>query len=195
MNNRIAFKEALRESRIVPAVKHLEDLTEVLSIPWVSVAILIGGDINNLEEALKIRSRFPEKYLLAHVDLIDGVGKDEAGMRFLKRLGIEGIVSVKWQLLRYAKENKMLTVQRLFLIDSEAIRTGLKVIKRVTPDAIEILPATIPKFAIDEFRKITDLSILGGGLLRTEEDVRMALSNGLTAVTASRRNLWKLRLT
>jgi len=195
LNNRIAFKEALRESGIVPAVKHLEDLTEVLSIPWVSVAILIGGDINNLEGALKIRSRFPEKYLLAHVDLIDGVGKDEAGMRFLKRLGIEGIVSVKWQLLRYAKENKMLTVQRLFLIDSEAIRTGLKVIKRVTPDAIEILPATIPKFAIDEFRKVTDLSILGGGLLRTEEDVRMALSNGLTAVTASRRNLWKLRLT
>lgn len=195
MTNRVAFKEALRESRIVPAVKHLEDLTEVLNIPWVSVVILIGGDINNLEGVLKVRSRYPEKYLLAHVDLIEGVGKDEAGMRYLKRLGLEGVVSVKWQLLRYAKENKLLTVQRLFLVDSEAIRTGLKVIKKVTPDAIEILPAIVPKFAIDEFRKVTDLSILGGGLLRTEEDVHAALSNGLTAVTASRRNLWKLRLT
>jgi len=195
LRNRVAFKEALRESRIVPAVKHLEDLAEVLNIPWVSVVILIGGDINDLEEVLKIRSRYPEKYLLAHVDLIEGVGKDEAGMRYLKRLGLEGVVSVKWQLLRYAKENKLLTVQRLFLVDSEAIRTGLKVIKKLTPDAIEILPATVPKFAIDEFHKVTDLSILGGGLLRTEADVHTALSNGLTAVTASRRNLWKLRLT
>lgn len=195
MIHRVAFKEALRESGIVPAVKHLEDLAEVLNIPWVSVVILIGGDINDLEGVSKVRSRYPEKYLLAHVDLIAGVGKDEAGMRYLKRLGLEGIVSVKWQLLRYAKENKMLTVQRLFLVDSEAIRTGLKIIKKLTPDAIEILPATVPRFAIDEFRKVTDLSILGGGLLRTEEDVRTALSNGLTAVTASRRNLWKLRLT
>lgn len=148
-----------------------------------------------MEEVLKVRSRYPEKYLLAHVDLIEGVGKDEAGMRYLKRLGLEGVVSVKWQLLRYAKENKLLTVQRLFLVDSEAIRTGLKVIKKLTPDAIEILPATVPKFAIDEFHKVTDLCILGGGLLRTEADVHTALSNGLTAVTASRRNLWKLRLT
>ncbi|GAB6153278.1 glycerol uptake operon antiterminator GlpP [Desulfosporosinus burensis] len=195
MTNRVAFKEALRKSRIVPAVKHLEDLAEVLNIPWVSVVILIGGDINDLEGVLKVRSRYPQKYLLAHVDLIDGVGKDEAGIRYLKRLGLEGIVSVKSQLLRYAKEDKMLTVQRLFLVDSEAIRTGLKVIKKVTPDAIEILPAIVPKFAIDEFHKVTDLSILGGGLLRTEEDVRAALNNGLTAVTASRRNLWNFQLT
>lgn len=195
MTNGVAFKEALRESGIVPAVKHLEDLAEVLNIPWVSVVILIGGDINDLEGVLKVRSRYPQKYLLAHVDLIDGVGKDEAGIRYLKRLGLEGIVSVKSQLLRYAKEDKMLTVQRLFLVDSEAIRTGLKVIKKVTPDAIEILPAIVPKFAIDEFHKVTDLSILGGGLLRTEEDVRAALNNGLTAVTASRRNLWNFQLT
>lgn len=195
MINRVAFKEALRESGIVPAVKHLEDLTEVLNIPWVSVVILIGGDINDLEGILKIRQKYPGKYLLAHVDLIEGVGKDEAGMRYLKRLGLEGIVSVKWQLLRYAKENKMLTVQRLFLVDSEAIRTGLKIIKKLTPDAIEILPAIVPKYAIDEFRKVTELSILGGGLLRTEEDVRAALGNGLTAVTASRRILWNLHLT
>jgi len=195
LGHRIGFKDALQQSRIVPAVKHLEDLAEVLSIPWVSVVILIGGDINDLEDVLRVRTKYPDKYLLAHVDLIEGVGKDEPGMRYLKRLGLEGVVSVKSQLLRYAKENKMITVQRMFLVDSEAIRTGLKVIKRLTPDAIEILPAIVPKFAIDEFHKVTDLSILGGGLLRTEEDVRWALGNGLTAVTASRRNLWKLQLT
>ncbi len=195
MKTRVKFNNALLKSRIVPAIKHPEDLAEVLNMPWVSVIILLGGDINDLEEILKVRRRYPEKFLLAHIDLISGVGKDNSGVRYLKRMGLEGIVSVKWQLLRYGKENKMITVQRLFLVDSESIRTGLKVIRQISPDAIEVMPATVPKFAIDELRNAADFNILGGGLLRTEEDVHQALGNGLTAVTTSRRNLWNLRLT
>ena len=195
MKTRAKFNNALLKSRIVPAIKHPEDLAEVLNMPWGSVVILLGGDINDLEEILKVRRRYPEKFLLAHIDLISGVGKDNSGVRYLKRMGLEGIVSVKWQLLRYGKENKMITVQRLFLVDSESIRTGLKVIRQISPDAIEVMPATVPKFAIDELRNAADFNILGGGLLRTEEDVHQALGNGLTAVTTSRRNLWNLRLT
>jgi len=195
LKTRAKFNNALLKSRIVPAVKHPEDLGEVLNIPWVSVVILLGGDINDLEEMFKVRRKYPEKFLLAHIDLINGVGKDNSGVRYLKRMGLEGIVSVKWQLLRYGKENKMITVQRLFLVDSESIRTGLKVIKQMSPDAIEVMPATVPKFAIDELRSAADVNILGGGLLRTAEDVHKALGNGLTAVTTSRRNLWNLRLT
>jgi len=195
LKTRAKFNNALLKSRIVPAIKHPEDLAEVLNMPWVSVVILLGGDINDLEEILKVRRRYPEKFLLAHIDLISGVGKDNSGVRYLKRMGLEGIVSVKWQLLRYGKENKMITVQRLFLVDSESIRTGLKVIRQISPDAIEVMPATVPKFAIDELRNAADFNILGGGLLRTEEDVHQALGNGLTAVTTSRRNLWNLRLT
>lgn len=189
------FKRILVDCRIVPAVKHIEDLAEVIKIPWVSVIFLLGGEITELEQALRLAQKYPEKYVFAHLDLLEGIGKDAAGIRFLKSLGLQGVVSVKWQLLRYAKEQQMLTVQRLFLVDSEAIHTGLRVIRKVTPDALEILPATVPKFAIEEFRKVTDLSILGGGLLRNEEDVRSALLNGLTAVTASRRDIWNLHLT
>ncbi len=195
LKNTTKFNDALKNSRIVPAVKHPEDLREVLGIPWVAVAILVGGDINDLEEILKVRRKNPDKFLLAHIDLINGIGKDSPGIRYLKRWGFDGIVSVKWQLLRYGNENNMITVQRLFLVDSESIRTGLKVIKQTSPDAIEIMPASVPKFAIDELHKATALSILGGGLLRTEEDVHKALDNGLSAVTTSRRNLWNLHLT
>ncbi|KLU60247.1 glycerol-3-phosphate responsive antiterminator [Peptococcaceae bacterium CEB3] len=189
------FKGVLADGRIVPAVKHLQDLAEVLKIPWVSVIFLLGGEITGLEEALRMSRKYPEKFIFAHLDLLEGIGKDAAGIRFLKHLGLQGVVSVKWQLLKYAKEQHMLTVQRLFLVDSEAIHTGLRVIGKVTPDALEVLPATVPKFAIEEFRKVTDLCILGGGLLRDEADVRLALLNGLTAVTASRRDIWNLRLT
>ncbi|CAA7600647.1 Glycerol-3-phosphate responsive antiterminator [Acididesulfobacillus acetoxydans] len=189
------FKGVLADSRIVPAVKHLQDLAEVLKIPWVSVIFLLGGEIGGLDEALRMSRKHPEKFIFVHLDLLEGIGKDAAGIRFLKHLGLQGVVSVKWQLLKYAKEQHMLTVQRLFLVDSEAIHTGLRVISKVTPDALEVLPATVPKFAIEQFRQATDLSILGGGLLRDEADVRLALLNGLTAVTASRRDIWNLHLT
>lgn len=186
------FREMLQATKIVPAVKHIDDLAEVVRIPWVSVIFLLGGDINTLTSALRHGLDYPNKYVLADIDFIEGIGKDAAGVRFLKSVGLKGIISVKPQLLNYARENNLLTVQRLFLVDSEAIRTGLKVIKKVTPDAIEILPATVPKFVVEEFRGVTNLSILGGGLLRTQEDVQAALGNGFTAVTASRRNLWQL---
>lgn len=191
----VEFKSALGLSRIVPAVKHIDDLAEVLKISGLSLIFLLGGDINTLEQALKLGNRYPQKTILAHIDLMDGIGKDGAGVRYLRRMGLAGILSVKWQLLQFAKENQMLTVQRLFMIDSDALRSGIKVFKKVCPDAIEILPASAPKYAVDEIRKVTDSAILGGGLLRTEKDVRTALNNGLTAVTASRRSIWNLDLT
>ena len=188
------FKQALAKNKIVAAVKHSEDLAEVLPIPWITVVFLLGSDINGLEQAIKLAGNYPGKHVLAHLDLMEGIGKDQAGIRYLKKLGLKGVVSVKWQLLHYARDLGLFTVQRLFLVDSEAIKTGLEIIKKVTPDAIEIMPATVPRFAIEEFRKVTNLTILGGGLLRTEEDVKGALANGLMGVTASRRNLWHLHL-
>lgn len=188
------LKEILGPCRIIPAVKHMDDLAEVLMLPGLPVIFLLGGDINTLGSALTLAGKYPHKYLFAHLDLLNGIGKDEAGVRYLKDMGLEGIVSVKWQLLQYAKKHKMLTVLRLFMIDSEALCSGLKMIPKVTPDAIEILPASVPPYVIGEFRKVTDLCILGGGLLRSEEDARLALSHGLTAVTASRRNIWNMKL-
>lgn len=185
------LKNVLGQRRVIPVVKKMDDLAEVVQLPSVRPIILMGGDITQLESISQLKKRFPEKYLFVHLDLFEGIGKDELGIAFLKKAGIDGIISVKSQLLHYAKEHRMSTVQRLFVVDSEAVKTGLKVIHKITPDAIEILPATVPKYVLDEFRESTKVFILGGGLLKTDEDVKHALVNGFDAVTASRRDLWK----
>ncbi|MHB1404435.1 MAG: glycerol-3-phosphate responsive antiterminator [Desulfitobacteriaceae bacterium] len=95
-------------------------------------------------------------------------------------------------MLHVAQEFEMLTVQRLFLLDSESVKSGEKLLKKISPDAIEILPAVVPKFVIQEYAKITEQPLLGGGLLRTEEDVKIALDKGFDGVTVSRQNLWNL---
>lgn len=62
----------------------------------------------------------------------------------------------------------------------------------VKPNAVEILPATVPHFVIQDMKDALGIPVLGGGLLRTEEDVRLALSNGIDAVSTSLRHLWDM---
>jgi glycerol uptake operon antiterminator len=84
----------------------------------------------------------------------------------------------------------MLVIQRLFLMDSEAVRSGLHLLSAFKPDAIEVLPATIPASVVCEIARVTELPIFGGGLVFTVEDVIQALKNGICAVSTSKRELW-----
>ena len=186
------IRQGLEHGRILPAVKHISDLSRVLSLSRASIVIVLGGSINELSEIQRVHAKYPEKLLFMHVDLLEGIGKDAEGIRFLKRSGLHGIVSVKSHLLKFAQDCGLLTVQRLFLLDSESLTTGLKQMKRNLPDAIEILPAVVPEFVINEFKQATDRPLLGGGLMRSEKDVGSALANGFDGVSVSRQSLWNM---
>ncbi len=188
----VDLKALLQRRKVIPAVKRITDLPVVFATSKAAVIILLGGSINELDEIKRASQKYPDKIFLMHIDLLNGVGKDAEGIRFLKQVGFHGIVSVKSQLLHVAQEFEMLTVQRLFLLDSESVKSGEKLLKKISPDAIEILPAVVPKFVIQEYAKITEQPLLGGGLLRTEEDVKIALDKGFDGVTVSRQNLWNL---
>lgn len=188
----VDLKALLQRRKVIPAVKRITDLPVVFATSKAAVIILLGGSINELDEIKRASQKYPDKVFLMHIDLLNGVGKDAEGIRFLKQVGFHGIVSVKSQLLHVAQEFEMLTVQRLFLLDSESVKSGEKLLKKISPDAIEILPAVVPKFVIQEYAKITEQPLLGGGLLRTEEDVKIALDKGFDGVTVSRQNLWNL---
>ena len=73
----------------------------------------------------------------------------------------------------------MIVIQRLFLVDSESVKTGINMLKGFKPDMMEILPASAPARVIEEIKKNAGLPILGGGLVQTAEDVRNALKNGI----------------
>jgi glycerol uptake operon antiterminator len=58
------------------------------------------------------------------------------------------------------------------------------------PDFIEVLPGIMPKI-IKEVHEKSGICILTGGLIRTVMDVENALSAGASAVTTSKKELWK----
>ncbi|GAB6179678.1 glycerol-3-phosphate responsive antiterminator [Desulfotomaculum defluvii] len=184
-------QKILFDRKIGAALTRIEDLEEAVKHPKIKTIFLLGGEINILPN-ISSKINKAGKGLLVHIDLIEGVGKDWAGIRLLKRMGVTGIVTTKSNLVKSAHEEGISVIQRIFLVDSTSLKTGIRIAKNVQPSAVEVLPATVPAYVIEELKKSLGLPILGGGLLKTEEDVKEVFAKGIDFISTSRRALWEL---
>ena len=176
---------------VIPACRTEADFACALRLPEAPSLILLFGDINTLPELLQ-RANAAGKLLLVHLDLLEGVGRDKAGIAFLAKLGVKGLITTKPQLGKLARQEGLRVIQRMFLVDSESLRTGIRILKGFRPDAIEALPASTPASVLAELKEATDVPIMAGGLVRSADDVRQAVANGACAVSVSLRQLWNI---
>lgn len=159
-----------------------------------SMVIMQGGALADLPRAL---DRFAEQKLstlplFAHIDLISGLENSEVALDYLAEFNrFAGIVTVHHYLAKPARRLGLLSVVRLFLSDSRAIERGVAVAAKSQADAIEILPAVAAVKAASDLDRLP-LPRIGGGLCRTEADVREAIASGCRAVTSTRPELWAL---
>ena len=174
---------------VIPACRTEADFVCALRLPQAPSLIILFGDINTLPDILH-RAEAAGKLLLIHLDLLDGVGRDRAGIQFLAKLGVKGLVTTKPQLGKLAQQQGMRVIQRMFLLDSESLRTGIHMLKGFRPDAIEALPASTHASVLAELKAATDVPILAGGLVRSAGDLHQAVANGACAVSTSQRELW-----
>ena len=179
----------LTNGPVIPAARSMEGFKAALAHTVVPGVVLLFGDINSLPGLIS-QAKEHKKCIILHVDLFDGIGKDKAGIRFLARLGITAIITTKTHLCKLAREEGMIVIQRLFLMDSDSLRTGLNLVRSFKPDAIEILPGSVPASVVKKIIDETGLPILAGGLIRTQEDVDHAIERGISAVSTSRQELW-----
>lgn len=142
------LKERLLRSPVIAAIRDFGDISIALKKKVEIIFLLVGGILDLMEIRKKIKSG---PLLFSHLDLIEGIGKDREGMRFLSQKAIvDGILTTRSYLIKCARKEGLFAIQRLFILDSEALRTGLGVIKNSRPDAIEILPGIIlPKLEND----------------------------------------------
>ncbi|WP_088227131.1 glycerol-3-phosphate responsive antiterminator [Desulfosporosinus sp. FKB] len=181
----------MQGKKVGATIRRVEDLSEAMLHPNIGAVFLLGANINLLPSIVK-KVHGDNKVLMVHLDMLEGAGKDKAGIHLLARMGLRGLVTTKPNLVKYALDEGMVVIQRLFVLDSESVKTGIKMAAAVKPNAVEILPATIPRFVIQEMKDSLGIPVLGGGLLRTEEDVRTALAKGIDAVSTSLRHLWDI---
>lgn len=122
---------------------------------------------------------------LIHIDMIHGLSNDEYGVEYLcQRMYADGIISTKSKVVEHTKKNKKLAIQRIFLIDSKSIERGIETIRKSSPDVVELMPA-IAFNIIPSIKELVSIPMIGGGLIKNEQDVQQGLQAGFTAFTIS----------
>ncbi|PYZ96293.1 antiterminator [Alteribacter lacisalsi] len=176
------------ESQVIAAINSPEKLDEVLSSNC-NVAFLMVGDILTVGDNVKRLQKHNIK-VFVHLDFVDGIANDRSGIRFLaEKIRPEGIITTKNHLIKYAKKEGLITIQRLFFIDKSAIKKGIQMLKAAQPDAVEILPGVIPR-VITELAEVTPLPIIVGGLIENEQEIAQALEAGALAASCGSPRLW-----
>ena len=180
----------LAENPIIAAVKDDKGLERALLTDCRIIFLLYGNvcSVSGLVERIKS----DHKLVMVHIDLIDGLSSKDVAVAFLRQnTQADGVISTKPAIVKAAKEQGLLAIQRFFLIDSLAMANFQKYTEVQAADAIEILPATMPKV----IRKITTacrLPIIAGGLISDKEDILLALQNGAAAVTSTNQEVWTM---
>lgn len=177
------------DKSVIAAIRSSEDLDAACSSAAHAIFDL-APSINDVCKRIEL-CRAAGKPLFVHMDLIEGVGKDKAGLAYLKDCGIDGIISTRISVIKQAKDIDLKTVQRLFIIDSQAIKSATSILK-TNPDMIEIMPGVVTR-AISEFKKALDVPVIAGGLIENEADINAAFDSGASAVSTSQRELWDLK--
>lgn len=174
--------------KIVPAVRGWKDFEALIASPY-QYLVLLDSHVGQVKGAVDEASRHGKKMLI-HADLIEGLKNDEYAAEFLcQHVRPAGIISTRSIVIQKTKQNGLIAIQRLFLLDTNALEKSIALVGRTKPDYIEVLPGIMPHM-IKEVYERTETPILAGGLIRTKDDVELALSAGADAVTTSRRDLW-----
>jgi glycerol uptake operon antiterminator len=174
---------------ILPAIRKMKDLEKLLHSPF-SYIVLLDSHIGQIQSIVNL-AKASGKHILLHVDLVEGLKNDEYATEYLcQHVRPAGLISTRAGVITKTKQNGLLAIQRLFLLDSSALEKSYTLLERTQPDYIEVLPGVMPHI-IKEVKERTGIPIFAGGLIRTVNDVDQALEAGATAVTTSHMELWK----
>ena len=186
MENRLS---AFEVNPIIAAVKNEEQLETAIHTDC-SIIFFLFGNICNISELVK-KAKDAGKLAFVHIELTTGLAGKEVAVDFIKNFTqADGIISIKPSLIKRAKVLGMLTVLRIFLVDSLALTNLSKQIAACDADIIEIMPGVMPKI-IRRVKELVDVPVIVGGLITDKEDIMNALSAGAQCISTTHEVAWK----
>jgi glycerol uptake operon antiterminator len=184
-------QEFLRLARLFPvaaAIKTNDDIPAALASD-APLLFVLKGDAFQLAPCVS-EAHQQGKGLVVHVDLVSGVGKDRAGIQYLRQIGVDAIITSRAQLVTAGKAEGMVTIQRLLLLEDSALETGARTIARAAPDIVEVLPGIIFPEIAPALRQLLPGPFIAGGFIRTADDIARIQAAGAILSSSSTRQLW-----
>ena len=183
-----SFLNALKQRPVIASARDLQQV-ERAAASEVPAIFLLGGSILNLK-ALADCARAGGKRVFIHLDLLGGLGRDAAAVEWCaQQIEPDGMISTRAPLLKRASELGLMTIQRLFVMDSSSLRHGVNLFRTYAPDMLEVLPGLVPK-AITQLRQEVGKPIIAGGMITQLGEVTQALTAGAAGVSTSVEALW-----
>ena len=172
---------------VIAAIRKSEEFNKVI-LSDCDIIFDLNPDIFMIKSRADASHKNNKLYFI-HLDLTTGIGKDKNGILFAKRLGTDGIISTRVNLIKTAREAELITVQRFFIVDSHSIETTIDAVKTSKPHMIEIMPGIIPK-AITRIKSQLDTTLIAGGIIDTRSEVESIIMSGAAAVSSGNESLW-----
>ena len=183
-----ALLERLDRHPIIAAVRDPVSNRLAIASPVAAIS-MISTSIFEVE-TMAAEAKAAGKTVFLHIDLAEGLGRDDAAVRWcVERIGVDGLISTRPSLLKAASELGVLTIQRLFLVDSASFAHGKRLLKNTPPDLAEVLPAIAPK-GIRQMCEALNKPVIAGGLVTEPREIALALQAGARAVSTGESRLW-----
>jgi len=183
------LRECFREHPVIASIRNDSDFKYALNSK-VAALFILHGDIFNLPQIMEECKKY-NKLVFLHMDLIKGIGRDREGLIYLAKKELcNGIVTTKNNLIDTAKKQGLIAIQRLFLLDSAALKTGEQILKHNQPDAVEILPGIAAPYFIEHIYKKLLCPVIAGGLISDKNEIEKLFQKGVLAISTSRKELW-----
>ena len=183
------IEQVFKKHPIIAAIKEHDDLEQIPE-DKVDVIFILRSKLSNLREIVE-KAMELDVLVFLHIDMVKGIGKDKEAIRYLaQEIGIDGIMTTKSYLIKAARKENLITIQRLFLLDSESLRTGVNIVRSTKPDLIEVLPGLVVPEMIGKLKEKLDIPVIAGGLVRNQDQVKEILKNDVIAISTSQKELW-----
>ncbi|MDE4541554.1 glycerol-3-phosphate responsive antiterminator [Thermoanaerobacterium sp. R66] len=184
------FLRRLDSKKMIAAVKEERHIERAVN-KNLSGVFLLTGNIAVIKKYVDF-FKSNDMFTFVHIEKIGGISFDKEGLEFVANyVKPDGIITTKNSLIKIAKKLNMLTIQRCFMIDTDALKKAIEISKETQPDFVELMPALMPN-VIREFTENTNEPVISGGLIKTSEQMINALLNGAIAVSTGTPRLWNV---
>lgn len=186
-----AFSERLAASPCCAAITAPSRLEAALE-SRVPIVFVLRADGLVLRPVVR-RIHDAGKLVAVHLDLVDGIRPDAAGIGWLSRASVDAVISSKGQLMPAIRRAGLVAIHRLLLIRQSLVDTAVRAVSTSGADFVEVLPGVILPEVAGLLAPI-HAPLLAGGFIRTESEARAALAAGAAGVTTSAPVLWQADL-
>ncbi len=174
---------------VIPAISTFKMLEKFIKSD-LEYCVVLNFHINHLNMLVK-QIHSANKKCIVHSGMIKGLSSDNSAAEFLiQTLKVDGIIATKPSVIQVAKRNNVLSIFRMFLIDSTSFKRGILSFRECNPDMVELLPA-ISYQLIDLIKEEIDVPIIGGGMITSKEMITECIASGMECVTTSNYDFWK----